>query len=120
MRYLPLITACILLTACHPDAIIKPQLVYVNKPVWYCPIPPTVAAINLNTPTLTPADQKDPGKVAQYYKADMLILMDSVAQYQAIVEQYRKSSEEAVTLQKKMEQAYQDSQQKSDAITTTP
>ena len=67
-----LVFVVVLLAGCaenpfRPDPII--QTVSVNKPVLYCPAPPEFIYPKLVILDLVPGDEKDPGKVAQHYKA---------------------------------------------------
>lgn len=66
--------------------------VIIDKPVVTCPTPPTVPKFTYTVDALTAADQADPGKVAQAYKRDMIILRSQVRIYEMIVNEYGKAS----------------------------
>lgn len=107
MKKISVLLVTLLLAACQPS-IIKPQIVTVDKPVFSCPVAPVVPEVQLLTPTLTAADRKDPGKVAEYYKADMVQLQDQVDQYKKIIDQYTKSSQQLQQLQPVIDKMYQE------------
>ena len=64
------------------------KTVYVDKPVYSCPAPPTVPQHVYEVDKLTDKDKTDPGKVAQAYKADMLYLRKMEPIYRGILKQY--------------------------------
>jgi hypothetical protein len=45
------------------------QVVQVDKPLLYCPAPTAFTYPRLVIESLVPGDEKDPGRVAQFYKA---------------------------------------------------
>ena len=68
-----LITSIISLSLVGCSLLPKPQpeiqVVTVNKPILYCPAPPSFSYPKLIIQDLVPGDEKDPGRVVQYYKA---------------------------------------------------
>lgn len=96
-----------LLTACTSGTIIKPQIVTVDKPVFSCPVPPVVNDVQLLTSTLTEQDRKDPGKVAQYYKADIIQLQGQIQQYKTVIESYKNISQQLQTMQNQADKIHQ-------------
>lgn len=111
--------ACVLLTGC-PQPIVKPQAVYISKPVWFCPAPPELGSIDLLTAQLTSTDASDPGKVATYYKADMLMLVHALRARDEIINQYRVSNLQANELQKRVDELYLESLRKLSTAPASP
>lgn len=81
------------ITACSPTKyVVKKEIVTVSKPVPYCPAPPEVDTYEYWVDQLTDEDVKDPGKVGQAYKHDMIILRQNDATLRAIIQQYKEIS----------------------------
>jgi hypothetical protein len=51
--------------------LLPTKIVYVDKPIPYCPAPAEVPACTNYVDQLQPSDITEPGKVAQAYKLDM-------------------------------------------------
>ncbi len=72
----------------------KPDIVYVDKIITKdCPVPKYLTLPDLYIYQLSPQDSKDPGKVAQVYKATIKQLMGAVQERDAILNSYRKPVE---------------------------
>lgn len=80
------------LSGCAFNEPPKQQIIYVNKPVPYIPPPPVVPKFESQVDKLTDDDAKDPGKVGQAYKYDVIALRKLVSIYDAILAQYQASS----------------------------
>jgi hypothetical protein len=81
----------VLLVGCGGNAFTKPDIVYVDKIITKeCPEPPEVNLPDVYIYRLTEDDKKDPGKVAQYWKATAKQLMGAIQERDAIIEGYRK------------------------------
>jgi hypothetical protein len=68
-----LIICALLLTmvGCGGTAAVKTNVVLVDKPIPFCPVPPEVPSCTNFVDALTDADYTTPGKVVQAYKLDM-------------------------------------------------
>lgn len=87
-----LLVAAALLSGCATKVIVQKEIVTVDKPVPFIPVPPVVPRCELMVDKLVPEDKETPGKVGQAYKYDTMCLrMRSQIQDQ-ILEQYTKSS----------------------------
>lgn len=88
IKYVVLLAAAIAMTGCGPKYLVKKEIVTVNKPVPYCPAPPHIPEYEFQVDKLTSADAKDPGKVGQAYKADMLVLRTNDRSLRAALYEY--------------------------------
>lgn len=91
MKKILALASLLMVTACAMP-IVQPQIVTVDKPVISCPIPPTIPPISLYTKKLKASDVKNPGKVVQYYKADIVQLYEQNQQLRTILNQYKSLS----------------------------
>lgn len=66
------------------------KVVTVEKPLLYCPAPPDFEYPRLVIEDLVPGDEKDPGRVVQYWKATAKQLEGEVIKRDTILEAYRK------------------------------
>lgn len=76
MKKLIICSLLVLVAGCATTRQTIPQtkVVTIDKPIPFCPAPIDVAACSNYVDSLTEADHKDPGKVAQAYKLDMTCL----------------------------------------------
>ncbi len=111
MKKLALIAMCVVLVACQ-KTFVKPEIVYVDKPVFTCPAPPAVPQYQLLTSTLTRDDAKNPGKVAQYYNADIVQLKGTIEIYEMILQQYKAGAIDTQQLQQRVDALYNELKQK--------
>jgi hypothetical protein len=92
MKYMVIIT--LLLSGCAFDpSIFKPdteiKVVTVNVPLLYCPAPPTFTYPRLVIEDLMPGDEKDPGRVSQFYKATVKQLEGEIVTRDITLDAYR-------------------------------
>jgi hypothetical protein len=92
MKKLLAIVAILALMGCETFPVKKTEIVTVDKPIAFIPPPPIVPTYESQVDKLTDADIKDPGKIAQAYKYDIVALRGLVKIYQGILDQYRASS----------------------------
>lgn len=85
--------------------VVKTQIV--DKPVLVCPAPPTIEPIEFQVSKLTAEDAKDPGKVAQAYKADMLYLRRMEGVYNDIIKTYKEAAEAAAKARESVDKIFQ-------------
>ena len=93
---LPLVLAGCGLFQQKPD--IKIETVTVDKPILYCPVPPEMQYPHLLIQDLVPGDEKDPGRVAQYYKATVKQMEGEIKSRDLILEAYRKIQQQGKDL----------------------
>ena len=98
MRYLVVV---LLLAGCA-NPFVKPEVVPVQTPVAYIPVPPLVPKIEYQVDKLTEQDKKNPGKVSQAYVYDMTYLRSVVEIYEDILDAYRNSSQDFTETQKRL------------------
>lgn len=80
------------LVGCGTNTVIKKEIVTVDKPIPYVPKPPVVPTFDSLVDKLTDEDIKDPGKVGQAYKYDMMFLRKTNDIMRQILQQYNSSS----------------------------
>lgn len=80
------------LVGCGTNTVIKKEIVTVDKPIPYVPKPPVVPTFDSLVDKLTDEDIKDPGKVGQAYKYDMMFLRKTNDIMRQILQQYSSSS----------------------------
>lgn len=93
MRFLAALFIALILTGCANKVVVQKEIVTVDRPVPFVPPPPTVPKIDSQVEKLTDADISDPGKVAQAYKYDITALRGLVSIHEAILQQYKASSQ---------------------------
>jgi hypothetical protein len=82
------------------------RTVTVDKPIPFCPTPPNVPTVEYKVDALTMDDLKDPGKVGQAYKYDMLALRQQLRIYQQILSEYAKASQNFDAVKAEIDKAY--------------
>lgn len=87
--------------------VVKKEIVYVDKPLPFCPAPPLFPVVEFKVDLLTDADVKDPGKVGQAYKHDMLYLRELKKIQDMVMEQYRKTSQNFEAVQAEIKKLYE-------------
>ncbi len=104
MKHLILaLSCCVLLAGCPGTMPVKQEVVTVNKPVPFIPTPPDVPKCVSMVDQLTPADQKDPGKVGQAYKYDTLCFRQRDKIVQMILDQYKAGSQNFDAINKEID-----------------
>lgn len=98
--------AATLLTACETQTIIKKEIVTVDKPVPFIPTPPEVPQCVSQVDKLIADDAKDPGKVGQAYKYDMLCYRQRLNILQLILDQYKAGSQNFDKVNEQIAQMY--------------
>jgi len=96
MKYVSIAACALMLVGCG-TTITEVRTVEVPKPIPFCPAPPAVSSVPPNgflVDKLTDDDIKDPGKIAQSYKYDMLFLREMISVYQQIIDQYQSTSQD--------------------------
>lgn len=96
----------LLLSACGGNPVKDVDVQQVKVPFLYCPAPPRVQRPVLVIDQLSPADQTDPGKVAQAYKASFIQLRGYVENLEQILRQYDSTSQEFEDLRKQVRELY--------------
>lgn len=100
MKYLACITALLLVAGCSTNPLVPDtKIVKINKPVPYAPPPPDVPVCVDYVATLTPADNKDYGKVAQSYVLTYKCLKETDKTHRQILENYKVISNQAGKVQ---------------------
>lgn len=79
-----------MLSGCQ--TVVKKEIVTVDKPIPFIPPPPKLPEFVSEVDKLTDADSTSPGKVAQAYKADMVVLRARDRIHSLILSQYANSS----------------------------
>lgn len=102
------IVSSLLLSGCFGVLPVKKEVVQVAKPVLVIPKPPEVPAAEWEVDKLTIDDAKDPGKIGQAYKHDMLEARQLLKIYQMIVDGYKTSSQTFDQVNKEIDQLYKD------------
>lgn len=82
----------VLLAGCG-TTVIKKEIVTVDKPVPFIPAPPSVPPCVSQVDKLVPEDAKDPGKVGQAYKYDMVCYRQRIRILELILDQYKAGSQ---------------------------
>ena len=107
IKFMLAITAALLLTSCGGfQDVVKKEVVTVDKPVPYCPVPPDIPTYDFLVDTLTPADAADPGKVGQYYRYDMDQLRHTDQLLRLILEQYRSAAGDLTAVQPEIDKIF--------------
>jgi hypothetical protein len=93
-KLLLLIFSTMFLVGCDPvqpgpDPEPQMQVVTVDKPILYCPVPPTLTSQRLVIEDLVIGDEKDPGRVAQYYNAAIQQLQSEIETRDRILKAYK-------------------------------
>jgi hypothetical protein len=114
-----LLSLCLFLVACQPTTkyIVKPEIVYVDRPVYVSPPPPEVKKPDLYISKLTDGDVNDPGKVVLYWHADIEQLLSLISIYESILDQYKKANVNTQNLQKEVDEIYFANKQRVETIT---
>jgi hypothetical protein len=95
MKILLIVPIVLMLTGCPGGLPTKPDVVYVDKIITKeCPEPAKLEVPEMYIHKLTDADKQDPGKVVQYWKATVKQLMGEVQSRDAVIDGYRKTSNE--------------------------
>ena len=103
------LAAVLLLAGCNGNQNVRDiDIQEVKVPFLYCPPPPRVQRPTLVIEQLSPADQTDPGKVAQAYKASFIQLRGYTENLEQILQQYNATSSEFEDLRKQMRELYPD------------
>lgn len=87
------IGSLLFLTACG-SLPTKTEIQYVDRPILFCPAPPVTERPILLIDQLTDEDKKDPGKVAQIYKAAIKQLTNHVEELELIIDRYDETSKQ--------------------------
>lgn len=106
MKLIAAICAAVLLSGCVPPAVIKTEIVTVNKPIPFIPKPPDVPVIEYEVDKLTFADLVNPGRVGQAYVHDMTFLRKRIEIDDMIFEQYRAGSVQFEEIEKRIQEMY--------------
>lgn len=88
MKTLLAVLSVVILAGCATPLVPETKVVQVDKPIPFCPAPPTVTQCTNYVDALTPDDIKDPGKVAQAYKLDMACYRANDRVLRQILERY--------------------------------
>lgn len=104
-----------LLAGCPGTTQYVVKTVEVDKPILVCPAPPKLEDYEFQVNKLTPEDIKDPGKVAQRYKADMYYLRRMEGVYKDIIDRYNKAREDARKAREQVDKIFKNNQQGVDA-----
>lgn len=93
MKSLFVLPIFMMLTGCAFDPSLfksdpEIKIVTVNKPVLYCPAPPTFTYPRLLILDLVEGDEKDPGRVVQYYKAAVKQLEGEIQSRDRVIKAY--------------------------------
>lgn len=116
MKYLACIAAALLITGCSTNPLVPDtKVVKIDKPVPYAPPPPDVPPCTDYVVTLTPADNKDPGKVAQAYVLDLTCYKANDKTFRQILQNYKVISGQAEKVQQMIDSV---DHQYENAITT--
>ncbi len=101
---LALVVLSVTLCACATTHNIKltTTTVPVAVPLIYSPAPPVVARPSLPYQTMSPADQKVDGKVAQAYAASVEALLGYSEQLELIISQYKDINQAYAQLRTKL------------------
>ena len=91
------------------------KTVPVDKPILVCPAPPSLENYEFEVNNLKPEDAKDPGKVAQAYKADMLYLRKMESVYKDIIKKYEEASKDAEKARQEIDKIFQNNQSAIDS-----
>lgn len=100
-----------LLAGCAGQMQYAVKTVIVDKPVLVCPAPPQLDNYDFEVSKLKPEDAKDPGKVAQAYKADMLYLRRMEGVYKDIIKKYSDAADEAAKARAEVDKIFQNNQE---------
>ena len=106
MKHAILIGALSLLLGACATPVTKTEIVYVSVPIPFIPPPPVVPAFASEVDKLVLSDTKDPGKVGQAYKSDMMQLRSREATYEAIINQYEVASRNYEAISKEFTKLY--------------
>jgi len=106
MKYLAIIAAVALLSACgHNPLVPETKIVKVKVPVPFCPAPPVIPECTKYTDALTSADAKDPGKVAQLTKLELACLRAEAVSLRQTVRSYKDVSSMAAEVERSLDEA---------------
>lgn len=106
MKYLAFIVAALLLSACQHNPLVPDvKVVYVDKPIPFCPAPPQIPECIKYTDALTSADAKDPGKVAQLTKLELACLRAEAVSLRQTVRSYKDVSSMAAEVKRSLDEA---------------
>lgn len=87
----------------------KITTIHVPKPFPFCPTPPQVPnepPAGFLVDKLTENDVRDPGKVAQAYKHDMVFLRHVIKIYSEILSQYKTTSQDFEKIKKTIDDLF--------------
>jgi len=97
----------IFMTGCSTmNGAVKTDVKYVYKPLLVCPAPPAMEKPLLLIDQLSEEDKKDPGKVAQAYKASVKQLTNYLNDLELVVKQYDATSKQYEELKKIVDEQY--------------
>ncbi len=100
MKFVTMLLAVVLLAGCRTNPVVpEVKVVKINRPVPYSPAPPAVPQCTNYTAALTPADSKDPGKVAQAYVLDLTCYRANDLTFRQILQHYNAISDQTQTVQ---------------------
>lgn len=108
MKFISTLIICLALAGCGSQVVIKKEVVTVDRPVAFVPVPPFVPKFDSQVDKLTDADITDPGKIGQAYKYDMFALRSLNKIYESILDQYKKSSQDFDKINEQVKQLVSD------------
>lgn len=106
MAKISILIIILLLIGCSSNPIVESKIQYVNKPILYCPEPPTVEKPILLIDNLSENDKNNPGLVAKTYKATIKQLTNYIEQLELILGQYIKTSKDYQELKEKLDEEF--------------